>query len=38
MKNFIKHHSAGVVLSILNMPWVILFLKQFYEVYIVGGF
>ena len=38
IKNFIKRNRVDLVLIALNMPWVVLFAKQFYEVYIAGGF
>ena len=38
MKNFIERHSGDLVLIALNMPWVVLFAKQFYDIYIAGGF
>lgn len=36
--NFIKRHRADLIIVALNLPWIVLWAKQFYEVYIAGGF
>lgn len=38
MKNFVKRRRADLAIIALNLPWLLMFAKQFYEVYIVGGF
>jgi len=37
MKNFVNKHRVDLVLIALNLPWVIKFAEQFYQVYILGG-
>ncbi len=38
MMNFVKRHRVDLAIVALNLPWMILFARQFYEVYLVGGF